>query len=224
MNPNLTEIAFILDRSGSMQLMAETAVSSFNHLLHTQQEQPGDARLSLVLFDDVCEVPFDSAPISGVPGLDATTYLPRGTTALLDAIGLTIDRLGEKLSATPESERPGQVIIAILTDGLENASRQYTWKDVAKRIDHQTKVYQWKFLFLGANLDAILTGEKMNIHARDSSNFMMNETSYRAALGAVNRKMTAMRLSRRGPVNHAVLRDAEASMEDLRRDEEHKPC
>ena len=120
MNKPLTEIVFILDRSGSMQSMVEPAISGFNRLLREQQQVPGHARFTLVLFDDQYELPFHSVPIEEVVELDTTTFVPRGSTALLDAIGRTIDELGKKLSNTPAADRPDQVIIAILTDGEEN--------------------------------------------------------------------------------------------------------
>lgn len=222
MNDNLTEIAFILDRSGSMQSMVEPAIAGFNHLLREQQQQPGCARFTLVLFDDAYEVPFHSVPIAEVVELDAITYVPRGSTALLDAIGRTIDELGAKLAALPEADRPGQVIVAILTDGEENASHRYTWRDIAGRIRHQTSVYEWKFLFLGANQDAIATAAKMNIRAADSANFAMNAASYSAVNEAMNRKMRGVRLMKQGMADEAATRDAEAPMESLREEEEGK--
>src|SRR6478736_708029 len=116
MNKSLTEIAFILDRSGSMQSMVEPAISGFNRLLREQQQVPGQARFTLVLFDDCYELPINSVPIAEVVELDTASFVPRGSTALLDAIGRTIDDLGKKLGALPEADRPGQVIVAILTD------------------------------------------------------------------------------------------------------------
>ena len=222
MNDSLTEIAFILDRSGSMESMIEPAISGFNRLLREQQQEPGSARFTLVLFDDLYEVPFHSVPISEVVELDTSTFVPRGSTALLDAIGRTIDELGAKLAATPEAERPGQVIIAILTDGMENASQSYTWKEVSKRIRHQTETYQWKFLFLGANQDAIATAGRMSIQAADSSNFAMHSKSYGAVSDALSRKMKAMRRVKQGLADEASVHDAEAPMESLREDEEGK--
>lgn len=220
MNDNLTEIAFILDRSGSMESMVEPAISGFNRLLREQQQETGSARFTLVLFDDHYEVPFHSVPIAEVVELDTSTFVPRGSTALLDAIGRTIDELGAKLAATPEAERPGQVIVAILTDGMENASHRYTWRDVSKRIRHQTEKYQWKFLFLGANQDALATAAKMSIFRADASNFAMDANSVGAVNDALNRKMKAIRRMKQGLVDEASLRDAEAPMESLREEEE----
>jgi hypothetical protein len=222
MNNNLTEIAFVLDRSGSMQSLVEPAITGFNRLLREQQQEPGSARFTLALFDDQYEVPFHSVPIAEVVELDTTTYVPRGSTALLDAIGRTIDELGAKLAATPEADRPGQVIVAILTDGEENASHRYTWRDIAARIRHQTRNYQWKFLFLGANQDAIATASKMSIHAADASNFAVSGPSYDSVNEAVNRKMKAVRRMKQGLADAADLRDATAPMESLREEEENR--
>ncbi len=222
MNHNLTEIAFILDRSGSMESMVEPAISGFNRLLREQQQEPGGARFTLVLFDDQYEVPVDSLPISEVVELDTSTFVPRGSTALLDAIGRTVDELGKKLAALPEADRPGQVIVAILTDGMENASRHCTWQDIARKIRHQTEVYGWRFLFLGANQDAIATAGRMSIAAADSSNFTMDSNSYSAVNEAVNRKMKAIRRMKQGRVDAATLQDLEAPMESLREEEEGK--
>lgn len=222
MNDQLTEIAFILDRSGSMQALVEPAIVGFNRLLREQQQEPGSARFTLVLFDDRYEVPVKSLPIAEVVELDTTTFVPRGGTALLDAIGYTIDGLGKRLAETPEADRPGQVIVAILTDGMENASHQFSWADISKLIHHQTEKYQWKFLFLGANQDAIATAARMNIRAVDSSNFAMESNSYGAVNEAINRKMKAIRRMRQGLVDDTILRDMNASMESLREEEEGK--
>lgn len=223
MNDNLTEIAFILDRSGSMESMIEPAISGFNRLLREQQQVTGSARFTLVLFDDQYETPVQSLPIAEVVELDTTTYVPRGSTALLDAIGRTIDELGAKLAAIPEPERPGQVIVAILTDGMENASTCFSWRQISTRIRHQTEAYQWKFLFLGANQDAIATARRMSIQAADSSNFAMDAHSYGAVKDALNRKMSAIRLIKQGLHDPQTVNDAEAPLQTLRDEEQDKP-
>lgn len=222
MNTPLTEIAFILDRSGSMQSMVEPAISGFNRLLREQQQVPGHARFTLVLFDDDYELPVNAVPIAEVVELDTDTFVPRGSTALLDAIGRTIDELGQKLALTPAADRPNQVIIAILTDGEENASLRYSWADVAKRIQHQTEKYQWQFLFLGANQDAIATAGRMNIDASNTANFAMNAESYRSTKGALSRKMGAVRRRSQGATDASTLHDAAAPLENLREEEERK--
>lgn len=198
MNPNLVEIAFVLDRSGSMEALREQAITGFNHFLSDQAKEPGDVRLTLVLFDDEYLVPVDALPLREVVPLNAATYVPRNSTALLDAIGRTIDQLGKRLAATPEPERPGQVMVAILTDGLENASTRYTWKDVAARIRHQQEKYNWRFLFLGANQDAIATAARMNIVAANAATFAADTKGIHAGTRSISRRARALRSAAAG--------------------------
>jgi hypothetical protein len=136
MNPHLTEIAYILDRSGSMQPMQEPAVAAFNDFIKSQLDVPGDAHLTLIQFDDSYEVPVSAKPIQDVPQLTAATNTPRGSTALLDAIGRTIKETDRRISAQPETNKPGKVILAIFTDGAENASQEYSLKHNTDRIPH----------------------------------------------------------------------------------------
>jgi hypothetical protein len=219
MKKNLTEIAFILDRSGSMQSMVEPAISGFNRLLREQQAV-GNARFTLVLFDDCYEVPFRSVPIAEVVELDTSTFVPRGGTALLDAIGRTIDDLLELQTTPPEQEAPGQVIIAILTEGAENCSTENTWQDIAGKIRKLTDEKQWQFLFLGADQDAIATAARMNIDQANSANFSKNLHSYSAVKSALSRKMMAMRRSAEGSADEQTLQDATAPLDALREEEE----
>ena len=193
MNKNLTEIAFILDRSGSMAPVTEAAITGFNEFLRDQQKTDGQARLTLVLFDNEYLVPLDCIPVQEAVALDTTTYVPRGSTALLDAIGTTIDHLGARISTMPEPDRPGQVIVAILTDGYENSSEKFTWKDISRKILEQTNTYKWQFLFLGANQDAIATAANLSIAAANASSYVADEIGTRTNSKAVSRKMSAMR-------------------------------
>ena len=193
MNKNLTEIAFILDRSGSMAPVTESAITGFNVFLRDQQKTEGQARLTLVLFDNEYLVPLDGIPIQEAVALDTTTYVPRGSTALLDAIGTTIDRIGARISTLPETDRPGQVIVAILTDGYENSSEKFTWKDISHKILEQTNTYKWVFLFLGANQDAIATAANLSIAADNASTYVGDNGGTYSSNMAVSRKMSAMR-------------------------------
>ena len=136
MKERLTEIISIVDRSGSMQSILDDAIGGFNTFLAAQQRQPGQAKLSLILFDNEYQVVHQAVDIQQVEPLNQDTYVPRGSTALLDAVGKTIDAVGERLAATPESERPSQVIVSILTDGYENASQTYSKPKVAEMIKH----------------------------------------------------------------------------------------
>lgn len=193
MNKNLTEIAFILDRSGSMAPVTEAAITGFNEFLRDQQKTEGQARFTLVLFDNEYQVPLDGIPVQEAVALDTTTYVPRASTALLDAIGTTIDRLGARLSAMPEPDRPGQVIVAILTDGYENSSEKFTWGDISRKILEQTNTYKWQFLFLGANQDAIATAATLNIAAGNASTYVGDTGGTYTSQMALSRKTTALR-------------------------------
>ena len=206
MNTNLTEIAFVLDRSGSMQPLVEQTISAFNQFLAAQQALPGQARFTLVLFDDMIETPIDAFPVAEVLPLDSRHYTPGGCTALLDAIGHTIDTLGQRLSETPEPDRPGKVIVAILTDGEENASRRFSVRDINERIRRQRETYSWEFLFLGANQDAIASAARMGIQAHNSATFDADADGLAASVASISRKSSAMR---RTTMGNATREDAE---------------
>jgi len=222
MNPQLTELAFILDRSGSMADVATAAIDGFNHFLREQQAAPGRARLTLVLFDDEYLVPANALPVAEVLPLDARSYVPRNNTALLDAIGRTLDALGTRLAALPERHRPAKVIVAILTDGLENASTHCTWKDVASRIQHQTEVYRWDFLFLGANQDAIATAAQLHIAAGNAATYHADGIGVRSTARSISRKSIALRAQSQGNATVEELLAAGAPMQDLVEEEDRK--
>ena len=222
MNTNLTEIAFILDRSGSMQQLVPQTLEGFNQFLRDQQALPGQARLTLVLFDDQYEVTVDAVPVAEVVPLDEQTYTTRGCTALLDAIGRTIDDLGHRLSDTQEADRPGKVIVAILTDGLENASRRYTLADINQRITHQRENYAWEFLFLGANQDAIATAVRMGIQAHNSATYAADAAGSLASHSSMSRKAMAMRKMSMRMADEQAERDLKLSASEILRKEDDK--
>jgi hypothetical protein len=222
MKTHLTELTFILDRSGSMNHLVEAAIQGFNHFLREHQTASGLARLTLVLFDDEYLVPAQSLPIAEVVPLDARTYVPRNSTALLDAIGRSIDELGARLAATPEPDRPAKVIMAILTDGLENASTQYTWKDIASRIKHQTEVYKWDFLFLGANQDAIATAAQINIAADNAATFRADLHGLRSSGSTLARKSRGLRTTSQGTATPEEFSASAAPLSEILKEEDSK--
>jgi hypothetical protein len=168
MNQNLTEIAFILDRSGSMVALADEAIGAFNSFLNDQKIQPGECRFTLAIFDHEYRLELDGKNVQEAPELNRDIYKPRGTTALLDAIGRTLDDTGQKLSRTPEKDRPAKVIVAVLTDGLDNASRDYSKAKVDEMIQQQRDKYAWNFQFLAASQDAIVStiGRTVDVELR----------------------------------------------------------
>jgi len=151
---DFTEIICIIDRSGSMDRIKEDAIGGFNTFLEGQKGLPGTAGMTLCLFNDGYSIIHNGVNIQEVPKLDEYSYIPGGTTALLDAVGRTIDAVGERLANTPEEERPDKVLVCIITDGLENASREYKKDQIKERIKHQSEKYNWEFIYLGANQDA----------------------------------------------------------------------
>ena len=218
--PKTTEIAFILDRSGSMQGHTEAAIAGFNEFLRDQQQVEGQARLTLVLFDDRVEIPIDNIPVSEVVALDTETYTTRGSTALLDAIGQTIDTFKVRIRDLAEQDRPDQVIFAIFTDGEENASHRFTWKDIAGKIRRRQEKQGWEFLFLGANQDAIATAAQMNIHAHNAATASYSAEGVRGSNKAFSRKVQAMRESLSAESSAAPNQDLQRPMEEILREEE----
>ena len=153
-------------------------------------------------------------------GHDVVISNSRGPETLADLV----KELGPQArAATPEADRPGQVLVAILTDGEENSSTRFTWLDVSKRIRHQSEKYGWQFPFLGANQDAIATAGRMNIDAKHTANFAMTGESYDASKGALSRKMSAIRRRGQGESSADILHDAEAPLETMREEEERRP-
>jgi hypothetical protein len=181
MQSDLTYIVYILDRSGSMQPLASDAIGGFNAFLAGQQQLPGRADFMLVLFDHEYLVQVPRTDIQKVQPLDARTFVPRGQTALLDAIGRTLDDIGRELAGTPEAHRPAKVIVAIFTDGLENASRVYTHARIAEMIRHQQEKYSWEFLFLAANQDAVASAAKLAIPAANAFSVPASPVGMRAS-------------------------------------------
>ena len=223
MNPNLTEIAYILDRSGSMQPMQEPAVAAFNDFVKSQLDVPGDARLTLIQFDDAYEVPVASMPIQEVPQLTAATYTPRGSTALFDAIGRTIKETDRRISALPATDKPGKVILAIFTDGEENASQEYSSKHISDLIRLYRDEKSWEFLFLAANQDAIASAKSMHMDAHLSANVSFSMKGMKSTAGAMSRKVRAMRMKSSGLMDAQAMADDAKSMNDIVKEEEQKP-
>ena len=171
LNNNLTEIVFILDRSGSMKHLTDDTIGGFNSLVEKQKSEPGEALLTTVLFDDQYEILHNGINLNEVQALTKSQYWARGTTAMYDAIGKTINEVGHRLSNTPEQCRPGKVIFVITTDGMENASREFTQAKVKEMIQHQTEKYSWDFIFLGANIDSVQQAKSIGISEEYAANY-----------------------------------------------------
>lgn len=189
MRENLTEMIFVLDRSGSMRSLTADTIGGFNELIEKQKKLEGDAYVTTVLFDHEYELLHDHVALKDVAPLTDREYFARGSTALLDAVGRTINTVGARLAATPEEERPAHVVFVITTDGMENASREYTAKQVREMVEHQQQKYSWQFVFLGANMDAVSEAGKLGISASHAANFAPSQRGvsmmYRMALDEV---------------------------------------
>jgi uncharacterized protein YegL len=150
-NINLTEVVAVIDRSGSMSHLVDETIGGFNGFIEEQRKNKnGQVKITLVQFDDQYQIDYNGIDIDDVKPLDKTTYVPRGMTSLNDAVGKTINTIGDRLSKTNEDERPGQVIFLVITDGQENSSQEFNDPSVvSKMVKHQTDVYNWTFTFLG---------------------------------------------------------------------------
>ena len=171
MKKGLTEIVFILDRSGSMSGLESDTIGGFNSLIKKQRKEDGEAIVSTVLFDDVCEVIHDRVPMDKVAELTEDVYFVRGCTALLDAVGGAIHHIGNIHKYARDEDRPEKTLFIITTDGMENASHRYTYAKVKKMVERQKDKYGWEFLFLGANMDAIETAGRFGIGADRAANY-----------------------------------------------------
>ena len=171
MKQGLTEMVFILDRSGSMSGLESDTIGGYNAMLAKQQKEPGEAVITTVLFDDQYELLHDRINLRGVAPVTDKEYFVRGNTALLDAVGKTINKIGNAQKRTVEPERAEHVVVVITTDGKENASREFNEENVRRMIEHQRSKYGWEFIFLGANIDAVATAARYGIGRDRAANY-----------------------------------------------------
>jgi len=175
-DPNRTHITAIIDRSGSMEGLTNETVTGFNKYLKDQKALPGSATLTLVLFNTDYTVVHDAVDIQKVPDITADFYSANGYTALYDAMAEAIKRTGASLAAKPEAERPGAVIVLVMTDGQENSSKEFKGEQgrvaIQKMVKHQTGRYSWNFVFMGANIDAKAVGANLGVHVDFAMNYM----------------------------------------------------
>ena len=195
MRQGLTEMVFILDRSGSMSGLESDTIGGYNAMLAKQQQEPGEAVITTVLFDDHYELLHDRINLRGVTPITDREYFVRGNTALLDAVGKTISKIGNAQKHTAEAERAEHVVVVITTDGLENASCEFSESKVRRMIEHQKSKYGWEFIFLGANIDAVATAERYGIGKDRAANYHADGPGTALNYAVVSEAMSCLRAS-----------------------------
>jgi uncharacterized protein YegL len=196
MKTNLSELVFILDKSGSMSGLESDTIGGYNAMLKKQQEQPGVAIVTTVLFDDEYELLHDRINIKGIRPITEQEYFVGGCTALLDAIGKTIHKIGNAQRHTSEDQRADQVMFVITTDGMENASKEYSYKKIKAMVERQKEKYGWEFIFLGANIDAIATAASFGISADRAANYNADGEGTQLNYQAVSDVVSEIRANR----------------------------
>ena len=196
MRKNLTEIVFILDRSGSMSGLETDTIGGFNSMIEKQKKENGEASISTVLFDNVSEVIHDRVPVQKVEPMTDRDYSVRGCTALLDAIGGAIHHIGNVHKYARKEDVPEHTLFVITTDGMENASRRYDSEKVKKMIERQKEKYGWEFLFLGANIDAAREAARFGIGADRSVNYKCDEAGTALNYEVISEAVCSVRAAR----------------------------
>ena len=195
MRKNLTEVVFILDRSGSMSGLEADTIGGFNSMIEKQKKQGGDALISTVLFDNASEVIHDRINVRDIKPMTNKDYTVRGCTALLDAIGGAIHHIGNVHKYARNEDVPEHTLFVITTDGMENASRRYDSETVKKMIERQKEKYGWEFLFLGANIDAVETARRFGIGADRAVNYHSDSRGTKLNYEVVSEAICAVRCS-----------------------------
>lgn len=201
MKENFASINVIIDGSGSMLPLVDDTIGGCNSFLEDQKKVEGEAAFTLVTFNTQATTIHDFVPLDKVPQLTREDYRPHSGTALLDAVGFNIDKLGKKLAGMPEEDRPSKVIFLIITDGQENSSVSYTKAKVAQMIKHQREVYNWEFVFMGANIDAVSEGSSLGVSTMNSVNYDATKGGTKKLYTDISQSMGTYRASKEKQVD-----------------------
>lgn len=218
MRKGLTEVVFILDRSGSMRGLEADTIGGFNSMIEKQKKEEGEAYISTVLFDDRTEVLYDRVAVGKVEPMNDRQYYVRGCTALLDALGGAIHHIANIHKYAREEDRPEKTLFIITTDGMENASRIYTYDKVKKMVEEEKEKYGWEFLFLGANIDAIEVAGRFGIGADRAINYECDSKGTALNYQVLSDTVSAVRRSKsRAEMDKAVFACCAPIREDYKR-------
>jgi uncharacterized protein YegL len=201
MKKDLTELVFILDRSGSMTGLESDTIGGFNSMLEKQKKVAGDALVSTVIFDNESEVIHDRRDIQKMEPLTEKEYYVRGSTALLDAVGFAIRHIGNVHRYAREEDRPENTLFVITTDGMENASRHFRYDEIKKMIEKQKEKHGWEFIFLGANIDAAAEAERFGIGRAGSANYHADSIGVSMSYDIVSEAACQLRTNKAMPMD-----------------------
>ena len=217
MKKGLTEIVFILDRSGSMGGLEADTIGGYNALLKKQKEQEGEALVSTVLFDHETQVIHDRVPLQEVQEITGKEYYVRGTTALLDAVGGAIHHIANVHKYAREEDRPEKTLFIITTDGMENASRNYSYEKVRQMVEREKEEYHWEFIFLGANIDAVQVAGRFGVQASRAVRYENDRAGTQLNYEVMSNLVTRARMSKSAKEMQAAF-DAEEELAPIRED------
>lgn len=193
MKKGLTQIVFVLDMSGSMSPLTMETIGGYNAMIADQKKEEGDALVTTVLFDHRYIMIHDGMNIKEVKDMTTAEYMPAGMTAMLDAVGMTINHVGQKLAAMPEWERPEKVLFTIITDGYENSSKEFDWPTIKNMIKHQREKYNWVFTFLGADIDIDKVSDDLGIDQMLSKKYTANNIGTQSVFNATSKAVSFVR-------------------------------
>jgi uncharacterized protein YegL len=193
MKKGLTELVFILDESGSMADLTADTIGGFNSLIEKKKTEEGEAYVSTVMFSNTSKVVHDRLPLDKVPKLTARDYMPSGCTALLDAVGNAVRHIANIHKYAREEDVPEKTLIIITTDGMENASHKYSYKEIKKLIGKEQEKYGWEFIFLGANIDAAAAADDLGIVRENAVNYHADARGTKTLFGTLGKAVSSMR-------------------------------
>ncbi len=217
MRKGLTEIVFILDRSGSMGGLENDTIGGYNSMIAKQKNEDGEALISTVLFDNQTEVLHDRVSLDNVEPITDKEYYVRGSTALLDAVGGAIRQIGNIHKYARPEDVPEKTLFIITTDGMENSSTRYTYDKVRKMVERQKEKYHWEFIFLGANMDAVSVASRFGVDKSRAVRYECDSEGTRLNYSVMSRMVSCARACKSSEEMAAAF-DSDEMLGDIRRD------